>query len=75
MEIPSFVGEVDVENLNNWLRKLEVYFQVQGVEEDSTRIPFIRLNLSGNVLIWWETHFDSLKHETLQHVSSCKDFK
>ena len=36
-ELPMFNGEVNVEKLDNWIRKLEVYLRIQNLHDDDTR--------------------------------------
>lgn len=46
-------GEVDVEKLDNWVRKMEVYCSVQQIAEDEVKIRLASFCLMGTLLIWW----------------------
>lgn len=72
---PTFGGEVYVEKVNNWLKQLEVYFQIHGVVNDVDKISFVRLNMSEHALVWWEIHVETLNHEYLSEISSLNEFK
>ena len=37
-ELPMFNGEVNAENLDNWIRKLEVYLRIHNLQDDDTKI-------------------------------------
>jgi len=36
-------GEINVENLNNWVRKIEIYCRIQQIEEDEVNIQLASL--------------------------------
>ena len=37
-ELPMYNGEVNVENLDNWLRHLDFYCRIQNIQDDDTKI-------------------------------------
>jgi len=41
VDIPTFGGEVDAKKMNNWLKQLEVSFQIHGVVNDVDKIFFL----------------------------------
>ena len=47
-------GEVNVEKLDNWIHKLEVYFRIQNLQGDDIKIQLDSLRLEGATLVWWE---------------------
>jgi hypothetical protein len=47
-------GEINAERLNNWIRKIEVCFCVQQINEEEVNIQLASLRLEGTTLIWWE---------------------
>ena len=53
-ELPMYNGEVNVEKLDNWIRKLEVYCRIHNLEEDDIKIQLASLRLEGARLVWWE---------------------
>jgi hypothetical protein len=54
VEIKPYTGEVDVIRLNQWLQKMEVYFNMHEVT-GKKKIYFSRLKLEGHALTWWES--------------------
>lgn len=75
VDIPTFGREVKVEKVNNWLKQLEVYFQIHGIVNDVDKISFARLNMSGHALVWWQSYVDTYKDEHLSEISSWNVFK
>lgn len=47
-------GEVNSEWLDNWVNQLEVYFKIQNVKVDGTKIQLASLRFESAALIWWE---------------------
>ena len=56
-DLPMFNGESNAENLNNWIRQIEVYCRIQKIVEDEAKIQLASLQLSNTALIWWESKF------------------
>ena len=48
-------GEVNAENLDNWIRQLEVYCRIQNLQEDDIKIQLPSLRMEGVALVWWES--------------------
>jgi hypothetical protein len=67
-------GEVNVEELDNWIRQIEVYCRIQRNQDDETKIHLASLRLDSATLIWWEakTQEDMKKH--VKSLSSWNDF-
>ena len=55
-ELPIYNGDVDAEKLDNWIKQLEVYCRVQGINDDSSRIQLATLRMSGMALTCWESN-------------------
>jgi len=70
VDIPNFGGKVDAKKVNNWLKQLEVYFQIHGVINDVDKISFSRLKMSGHALVWWESYVETYRDEHLYEISS-----
>ena len=47
-------GEVNAENLENWVNQLEVYCRIQNLQDDDTKIQLAFLRLESATLISWE---------------------
>jgi len=54
---------------------LEVYFQIKDVVNDVKKISFARLNMGGHVLVGWESHVETIRHEDLLEITSWNEFK
>ena len=59
-----FNGEVNEKNLDNWIRKLEVYLRIQNLHDDDTKIQLASLRMEGAALVWWEA---KTKEEIKKH--------
>ena len=69
-----FNGEVNAENIDNWIRHLEVYLRIHNLHDDDTKIQLASLILEGASLVWWEA---KTKEEIKKHgkiVLSWTDF-
>ena len=53
-ELAMYIGEVNAEKLDNWIRQLEVYYRIQKLQEDNIKIQLDSLRLEGATLVWWE---------------------
>jgi hypothetical protein len=73
-ELPIYDGEVNVEKLYNWIRKMEVYYIVQQIEDESTRIKLASLRLAGTTLIWWQRKLEKGTQNVGNVFPSWKDF-
>jgi hypothetical protein len=73
-ELPIYNGEVNAEKLDNWIRQIEVYYRIQKIQDDETKIHISSLRLDSAALIWWEskTQEDMRKHGKI--LTSWNDF-
>ena len=55
-ELTMYNGEVNVENLDNWIHQFEVYCNIQNLQEYDIKIQFISLRIEGEELVWWEAN-------------------
>jgi hypothetical protein len=53
IEIPVYEGNLDVEELLDWIRALEKYFDYEDVEEDK-KVKHVVTRLKGHVALWWD---------------------
>jgi hypothetical protein len=65
-ELPIYDGEVNAEKLDNWIRKMELYYSVQQIKDEATQIKLASLRLAGTTLIWWQ----SKMQKGTQHVGN-----
>jgi hypothetical protein len=61
--LPMFNGDFNPENLDNWIRQLEVYYRVHHIEEEEVKVKLAYVRLEGTTLVWWE--------RKLQDISKC----
>ena len=59
-ELPIYNGDLDAEKLDNWMKQLEVYCRVQGINDDPSRIQLATLRMSGMVLLGGRERFSKI---------------
>jgi hypothetical protein len=65
MDIPMYEGNLDVEELLDWFRDLDKYFDYEDIKEDK-KVKYVVTRLQGHAELWWEE---------LQAGRRCKDKK
>jgi hypothetical protein len=53
MEIPMYEGNLDVEELLDWIRDLDKYFDYEDVEEEK-KVKHAVTRLKGHATLWWD---------------------
>jgi hypothetical protein len=53
MDIPVYEGNLDVEELLDWIRALDKYFDYEDVEEDK-KVKHVVTRLKGHASLWWD---------------------
>jgi hypothetical protein len=53
MDIPVYEGNLDVEELLDWIRDLDKYFDYEDVEEDK-KVKHAITRLKGHAALWWD---------------------
>jgi hypothetical protein len=53
MDIPVYEGNLDVEELLDWIRALDTYFDYEDVEEDK-KVKHVVTRLKGHATLWWD---------------------
>jgi hypothetical protein len=53
MDIPVYEGKLDVEELLDWIRALDKYFDYEDVEEDK-KVKHVITRLKGHSTLWWD---------------------
>lgn len=69
-----FNGDANPKNLDNWIRQVEVYFHVQHIDEEETKVQLASLRLEGTTLVWWERKLQD-KSKCGNLLSSWSEFK
>jgi hypothetical protein len=53
MDIPMYEGNLDIEELLDWLRSLDKYFECEAIEEDK-KVKYAVTRLKSHALLWWD---------------------
>jgi hypothetical protein len=53
MDIPVYEGNLDVEEILDWIRALDTYFDYEDVEEDR-KVRHAVTRLKGHAALWWD---------------------
>ena len=51
LKFPHFLGNLDPEELIDWIKELEEYFEYENIK-DSDRVKFVKAKLKGHAKIW-----------------------
>jgi len=73
-ELPIYDGELNADRLENWIKQIEAYCKVLKIMDDTAKIQFDTLWLSGTTLILWKskTQVDLVQQGKV--ISSCHGF-
>jgi hypothetical protein len=53
MDIPAYEGSLDAEELLDWIRALDTYFDYEDIEEDK-KVRHAVTRLKGHAALWWD---------------------
>jgi hypothetical protein len=53
MDIPMYEGNLDVEEMLDWFRALDKYFDYEDIEEDR-KVKHVVTRLKGHATLWWD---------------------
>jgi hypothetical protein len=53
MDVPVYEGNLDVEELLDWIRALDTYFDYEDIEEDK-KVRHVVMRLKGHAALWWD---------------------
>jgi hypothetical protein len=53
MDIPTYEGNLDAEELLDWIRALDTYFDYEDIEEDK-KVRHAVTKLKGHAALWWD---------------------
>jgi hypothetical protein len=53
MDIPIYEGNLDAEELLDWIRALDTYFDYEDVEDDK-KVKHVVTRLKGHAALWWD---------------------
>ena len=53
MDVPTYLGSLNPEELIDWVREMEKYFDIEQIK-DPKRVKVYFLKLRGHTSLWWE---------------------
>jgi hypothetical protein len=53
MDIPMYEGNLDVEEMLDWFRALDKYFDYEDIEEDK-KVKHVVTRMKGHAALWWD---------------------
>jgi hypothetical protein len=53
MDIPVYEGSLDAEELLDWIRALDTYFDYEDIKEDK-KVRHVVTKLKGHATLWWD---------------------
>jgi hypothetical protein len=69
MDIPVYEGNLDAEDLLDWIRSLDTYFDYKYVEEDK-KVKHVVMHLKGHATLWWDELQDDRRCKDKQKIKS-----
>jgi hypothetical protein len=69
MGIPVYEGNLDVEDLLDWIRALDTYFDYEYVEEDK-KVRHVVMRLKGHTTLWWDKLQEDRRCKGKQKIKS-----
>jgi hypothetical protein len=69
MDIPVYEGNLDAEELLDWIRALDTYFDYEDVEEDK-KVKHVVTRLKGHAALWWDELQDDRHCQGKQKIKS-----
>jgi hypothetical protein len=58
-QLPKFVGQMNGETVDSWIRSLSTYFKTSPEMEEATKLQIANLQLKGITQTWWDTQLES----------------
>jgi hypothetical protein len=72
--LPMYVGEVNDDKIDNWVRQMEVYCNVQQIKDEETKISLASFRLESTTLIWWQSKMQHVTQQVGKIFPSWHDF-
>jgi hypothetical protein len=69
MDIPVYEGNLDVEEILDWIRALDTYFDYEDVEEDK-KFKHAVTRLKGHAALWWDELQADRRYKGKQKIKS-----
>jgi hypothetical protein len=69
MDIPTYEGSLDAEELLDWIRALDTYFDYEDIEEDK-KVRHAVTKLKGHATLWWDELQEDRRCKGKQKIKS-----
>ena len=69
MDIPIYEGNLDVEELIDWIRSPDTYFDYEDVKEDK-KVRHVITILKGHATLWWDELQADIRCKGKQKIKS-----
>jgi hypothetical protein len=69
MDILVYEGNLDAEELLDWIRALDMYFDYEDIEEDK-KVKHVVMRLKGHATLWWDELQDNRRCKGKQKIKS-----
>jgi hypothetical protein len=69
MDISLYEGKLDIEELLDWFRTLDKYFDYEDIEEDK-KVNHVVTRLKGHTTLWWDEQEDEKHCKGKQRIKS-----
>ena len=69
MEILMYEGNLDIEELLDWIRDLDKYFDYEDIE-DEKKLKHAITRLKGHATLWWNELQDDGRHKGKQKIKN-----
>jgi hypothetical protein len=53
IEVPMYEGNLDDEELLDWIRSMDKYFDYEYIDEER-RVRHVVTRLKGHIVLWWD---------------------
>jgi hypothetical protein len=53
MEVPMYEGNLNIQELIDWINAMNKYFDCENVDEDK-RVKFVVTGMWGHTSLWWD---------------------
>lgn len=73
-DLSMFSGESNAENIDKWIKQVELYSNIQIIKEDEAKICLAPFRLSSTVLVWWEGKLQKGGKSSRKLISSWSEF-
>jgi hypothetical protein len=69
MKVSMYEGNLDVEELLDWIRTLEKYFDYEEIEDENKAKHIVTI-LKGHAMLWWDELQDNKRNKGKQKIKN-----